>query len=182
MPLSEHEQRLLEQIESALYAEDPKFASIYQGTDVRSHYRKHLIQAIVVLVIGLGGGAALGGQPLHRIEEGAERHVGHGLAVGKDAEILAERGQEGLVRCLDLIDAGEEVFEQEDAAGVSMGDGDNRGVGTHELDERIDLRSAAAVANNSGDGRGLTLRECRRGQGGGGQNRTGDLDELLSHC
>lgn len=27
MPLSEHEQRMLEQIESALYAEDPKFAS-----------------------------------------------------------------------------------------------------------------------------------------------------------
>jgi hypothetical protein len=27
MPLSEHEQRLLDQIERALYAEDPKFAS-----------------------------------------------------------------------------------------------------------------------------------------------------------
>ncbi|RZL78658.1 MAG: DUF3040 domain-containing protein, partial [Rhodococcus sp. (in: high G+C Gram-positive bacteria)] len=27
MPLSEHEQRMLDQIESALYAEDPKFAS-----------------------------------------------------------------------------------------------------------------------------------------------------------
>ena len=26
MPLSEHEQRLLDQIEQALYAEDPKFA------------------------------------------------------------------------------------------------------------------------------------------------------------
>ena len=27
VPLSEHEQRMLEQIENALYAEDPKFAS-----------------------------------------------------------------------------------------------------------------------------------------------------------
>ena len=27
MPLSDHEQRMLDQIESALYAEDPKFAS-----------------------------------------------------------------------------------------------------------------------------------------------------------
>ncbi|HEX2308083.1 MAG TPA: DUF3040 domain-containing protein, partial [Jatrophihabitantaceae bacterium] len=27
MPLSEHEQRLLEQIEQGLYAEDPKFAA-----------------------------------------------------------------------------------------------------------------------------------------------------------
>jgi hypothetical protein len=54
VPLSEHEQRLLEQIESALYAEDPKFASIYQGTDVRSHYRRHVIRAVIGLVLGLG--------------------------------------------------------------------------------------------------------------------------------
>ncbi|HXA12142.1 MAG TPA: DUF3040 domain-containing protein, partial [Mycobacterium sp.] len=27
MPLSDHEQRMLDEIESALYAEDPKFAS-----------------------------------------------------------------------------------------------------------------------------------------------------------
>ena len=31
MPLSEHEQRLLEQMERALYAEDPKFASALRG-------------------------------------------------------------------------------------------------------------------------------------------------------
>jgi Protein of unknown function (DUF3040) len=54
VPLSEHEQRLLEQIEQALYAEDPKFASIYQGKDVRSHYRRRLIRAAVGLVLGLG--------------------------------------------------------------------------------------------------------------------------------
>ena len=54
MPLSEHEQRLLEQIEQALYAEDPKFASIYQRNDLRSHQRRRIIRAAVVLVIGLG--------------------------------------------------------------------------------------------------------------------------------
>jgi Protein of unknown function (DUF3040) len=54
VPLSEHEQRLLEQIEQALYAEDPKFASIYQGTDVRSHYRRRVVRATVGLVIGIG--------------------------------------------------------------------------------------------------------------------------------
>jgi Flp pilus assembly protein TadB len=54
VPLSEHEQRLLEQIEQALYAEDPKFASIYQGNDIRSHYRRRVIRAAVGLVIGLG--------------------------------------------------------------------------------------------------------------------------------
>jgi Protein of unknown function (DUF3040) len=68
VPLSEHEQRLLEQIESALYAEDPKFASIYQGTDVRSHYRKHVIRAIVGLVIGMG--ALLAGVVINVIELG----------------------------------------------------------------------------------------------------------------
>jgi hypothetical protein len=54
VPLSEHEQRLLEQIEQALYAEDPKFARIYQGNDVRSHYRRRLVRASIGLVIGVG--------------------------------------------------------------------------------------------------------------------------------
>ena len=54
MPLSEHEQRLLEQIEQALYAEDPKFANIYRGGDLRRHQRRRLLRAAVALVIGLG--------------------------------------------------------------------------------------------------------------------------------
>jgi fatty acid desaturase len=45
---------LLEQIEQALYAEDPKFASIYRGNDVRSHYRRRVVRAAVGLVIGIG--------------------------------------------------------------------------------------------------------------------------------
>jgi len=35
VPLSEHEQQLLEQMEQALYAEDPKFASQMQGAGAR---------------------------------------------------------------------------------------------------------------------------------------------------
>jgi hypothetical protein len=54
VPLSEHEQRLLEQIEQALYAEDPKFASIYQGTDLRTHYRRRVVRASIGLILGLG--------------------------------------------------------------------------------------------------------------------------------
>jgi hypothetical protein len=54
VPLSEHEQRLLEQIEQALYAEDPKFASIYRSNDLRSHQRRRIIRASVFLIIGLG--------------------------------------------------------------------------------------------------------------------------------
>lgn len=53
MPLSEHEQRLLEQLERALYAEDPKFASALQGADVRSHYRRRALQAAVGVVLGV---------------------------------------------------------------------------------------------------------------------------------
>jgi hypothetical protein len=35
MPLSEHEQRMLDQIERALYAEDPKFASSVRASRMR---------------------------------------------------------------------------------------------------------------------------------------------------
>ena len=52
MPLSEHEQRLLDQIERALYAEDPKFASTVRSTDLRTHMRRRLRRAAIVLAIG----------------------------------------------------------------------------------------------------------------------------------
>ena len=54
MPLSEHEQRLLDQIERALYAEDPKFASTVRSTDLRSHMRRRLRRAALVLAVGFG--------------------------------------------------------------------------------------------------------------------------------
>ena len=54
MPLSDHEQRLLEQIERALYAEDPKFASAVSSTDLRTHARRRVRRAIVLLVLGMG--------------------------------------------------------------------------------------------------------------------------------
>ena len=53
MPLSEHEQRLLEQMERALYAEDPKFASALRGADLRSHYRRRILQASVGFILGI---------------------------------------------------------------------------------------------------------------------------------
>ncbi|MCU1588675.1 MAG: hypothetical protein JWN31_2168 [Frankiales bacterium] len=52
MPLSEHEQRLLDQIERALYAEDPKFASTVRSTDLRTHMRRRLRRAAAVFVLG----------------------------------------------------------------------------------------------------------------------------------
>ena len=52
MPLSEHEQRLLDQIERALYQEDPKFASTVRATDLRTHMRRRLRRAALVLALG----------------------------------------------------------------------------------------------------------------------------------
>ncbi|MCE3554956.1 DUF3040 domain-containing protein [Pseudonocardia sp. RS11V-5] len=53
MPLSEHEQRLLEQIERALYAEDPKFASTVRGSKLRKPSRRRRIQGIALFAVGL---------------------------------------------------------------------------------------------------------------------------------
>ncbi|MGH3694484.1 MAG: DUF3040 domain-containing protein [Pseudonocardiaceae bacterium] len=53
MPLSEHEQRLLDQIERALYAEDPKFASNVRGARMRSLSYRRRIQGIALFVLGL---------------------------------------------------------------------------------------------------------------------------------
>jgi len=54
VPLSEHEQRLLEQIEQALYAEDPKFARSWRVRDLRTLQRVRAIRAALLVVIGLG--------------------------------------------------------------------------------------------------------------------------------
>ncbi len=53
MPLSEHEQRLLEQMERALYAEDPKFASTLKGHDLRGRYRRRAILGGLGVLVGL---------------------------------------------------------------------------------------------------------------------------------
>ena len=52
MPLSEHEQRLLDQIERALYAEDPKFATTVRSSDLGTHMRRRLRRAGVVFIVG----------------------------------------------------------------------------------------------------------------------------------
>jgi hypothetical protein len=54
MPLSDHEQRMLEQIESALYAEDPKFASSVRGGGLRAPTARRRLQGAALFVIGLG--------------------------------------------------------------------------------------------------------------------------------
>jgi hypothetical protein len=54
VPLSEHEQHLLEQMEQALYAEDPKFASQMQGSAARARLRRGVAFGAAGVVVGLG--------------------------------------------------------------------------------------------------------------------------------
>jgi Protein of unknown function (DUF3040) len=65
VPLSEHEQRQLEQIEQALYREDPKFGRLVRSSDPRVHHKRKLLQALIGVLIGAGGLAA--GLVTHRV-------------------------------------------------------------------------------------------------------------------
>ena len=53
MPLSEEEQRLLEQMEEALAAEDPKFVSTIRGSSSRSRHKRIAVLATIGFVVGI---------------------------------------------------------------------------------------------------------------------------------
>lgn len=53
MPLSDHEQRLLEQMERALSAEDPKFATTMRGADLRRRYVRRAIIGVSAFILGI---------------------------------------------------------------------------------------------------------------------------------
>ena len=53
MPLSEHEQKMLEQMEQALAAEDPKFASQMQGSSLASLQRRRWLVGAIGVIAGL---------------------------------------------------------------------------------------------------------------------------------
>ncbi len=53
MPLSDHEQRLLDEIEQALYAEDPKFAASVRSARGRTRTRRHAALSVLGAVVGL---------------------------------------------------------------------------------------------------------------------------------
>ena len=54
MPLSDHEQRLLDEIEQALYAEDPKFANSVRSARTRSRTRRSVAICVIGVLAGLG--------------------------------------------------------------------------------------------------------------------------------
>jgi hypothetical protein len=53
VPLSEHEQRQLEQIEQALYADYPKLAQAVRARDPRVHYQRRMMQAMAGFLVGV---------------------------------------------------------------------------------------------------------------------------------
>lgn len=53
MPLSEHEQRLLDEIEHALYQEDPKFAASVRSARTRSRTRRSILGCALGVLAGL---------------------------------------------------------------------------------------------------------------------------------
>jgi hypothetical protein len=54
VPLSEHEQRQLEQIEQALYADYPRFANAVRASDPRVHYKRRVVYAAFGFLLGVG--------------------------------------------------------------------------------------------------------------------------------
>jgi hypothetical protein len=53
MPLSEHEQRLLEQIERELYADDPKLVSTVRSINPRTYAIRRLWRSAALFIVGL---------------------------------------------------------------------------------------------------------------------------------
>ncbi len=58
MPLSEHEQRQLEQIEQALYRENRRLGRLVRSSDPRVHYKRRVVQAASGSAVGAGMVAA----------------------------------------------------------------------------------------------------------------------------
>jgi DUF3040 family protein len=54
VPLSDHEQKMLDQMEQQLAAEDPKFASQMQGSGLAALQRRRWVVGVVGLLAGLG--------------------------------------------------------------------------------------------------------------------------------
>ncbi len=54
VPLSDHEQKMLEQMEQALAAEDPKFASQMQSRGLAALQRRRWVVGVIGVLAGLG--------------------------------------------------------------------------------------------------------------------------------
>jgi DUF3040 family protein len=99
VPLSEHEQRLFEQIERSL-AEDAKFASAVRSTDPRFHARRRIVLSalavvlgLVLLVVGVAGKNTLLGVAGFVIMMGAAAYGIQAARRGRHPELRSVGGQ-----------------------------------------------------------------------------------------
>ena len=53
MPLSEHEQKLLEQLEKQLHEDDPKFANSMGSDPIRSWSTRHIVIGVLGTIAGI---------------------------------------------------------------------------------------------------------------------------------
>ena len=53
MPLSEHEQKMLEQLEKQLHDEDPKFADSMGADALRTFSTKHIVLGVLGVIVGV---------------------------------------------------------------------------------------------------------------------------------
>jgi hypothetical protein len=91
VPLSDHEQKLLDEIEQALYAEDPKFAASVRSARTRSRGRRSAVLCVLGVIAGLA--LVLVGLIANRV---ALSVVGFVLLVGScgyGAQLLRGRGR-----------------------------------------------------------------------------------------
>jgi hypothetical protein len=58
VPLSDHEQRQLEQIEQALYRDDRRLGRLVRSSDPRVHYKRRVVEAAAGFAVGAGMVAA----------------------------------------------------------------------------------------------------------------------------
>jgi sulfite exporter TauE/SafE len=91
VPLSEHEQRLLDQIERQLYADDPKFASAVRSHDLKSHLTRRIKRFAALLVLGLA--ALVAGAIIRNVVVGVA-----GFLVMLAAALVIARGLQRLSR------------------------------------------------------------------------------------
>jgi hypothetical protein len=106
VPLSEHEQRQLEQIEQALYADYPKLAQAVRAKDPRIHYKRRVVYAAIgfllgvglllagvvskVIFVGVGGFVVMLACAMWALT--SWRHMGGGAASGRAAASSREQG------------------------------------------------------------------------------------------
>lgn len=55
MPLSEHEQKLLDELEHDLLSGDPKFAAIMRGAEIKNERRRRVARLVTLFIAGIVG-------------------------------------------------------------------------------------------------------------------------------